>query len=244
MSNFQLNEVSLEILKNFANINPQVQFKAGTTQRTCNATRNFIADVELPVPVPVDCALYNLNSLLGIIDTCKGTALPSLTFGASNLVVEHEHGEVTLPFAHEGVVAAPPGAKYVLTKQMASFDLPAALWSKIKRTASVLQTTSLQFVIAADKSLRLKLVNDKDAGGETIGWGSYNLPNTVVAPDAAENIWVVKFDALELLNGDYTVEIGDISGSKNTAIFGAFFTLNTPNRSVRYLTSGHAVKSR
>ena len=246
MSNYPLSEASLDILKNFAAISEQVQFKAGTSQRTCNSTRNFIADVELPEPLPIDCSLYNLNRLLGIIDTCKGSALPDLTFGETSLVVTHDNGEVTLPYAHESVVAAPPVYTFVLSKKFASFDLPAALWTKIKRTAAVLQTTSLQFTIK-DGKLTLKLINDKDKGGDSIGWGSYNMPNTVVTDGIKSNVWVVKFDALEFLPGDYNVEIGDVSFNTATgesSLFGAFFTLADPKKNVRYLTSGHVVKSR
>ena len=72
---YTLTDSTLEILKNFANINTQATFKAGTFQRACNQSRNFIADVELSDPLPVECSLYELNRLLGIIDTCKGTSL-------------------------------------------------------------------------------------------------------------------------------------------------------------------------
>ena len=252
-STFPLTDTTVAILENFANINQQVQFKAGHAQRTCNMTRNFIADVELPDPIPVDCSLYALNRLLGVIDTTKGASLPELTFGEQSLLVTHENGSVTLPYAHDNVIPAPPAHKYTLLKQYASFDLPAALWQKIKRTAAVLQTTSLQFCISSGK-LTLNLINDKDKGGESIGWGSYNMPNTLLEPGVADNVWVVKFDALEFLPGDYQVAIGDLGtstpgasakGSAGTSgIFGAFFTLNDPVKKVTYLTSGHVVKTR
>jgi len=244
--NYPLSESAVEILKNFAAISEQVQFKAGTAQRTCNSTRNFIADVELPEALPLDCSLFNLNRLLGIIDTCKGAKLPELTFNETSLVVTHADGEVTLPYAHDGVVTAAPVYTFTLSKKFAEFDLPVALWTKIKRTAAVLQTTSLQFTIK-DGKLTLKLINDKDKGGDSIGWGSYNMPNTVVSEGIKSNIWVVKFDALELIPGDYKVEIGEVSfqtATGESSLFGAFFTLADPKKNVRYLTSGHVVKSR
>ena len=84
MASYQLNDATVEILKNFASINNQVVFKEGRTQRTCNDTRNFIADVELTDALPQECALYELNRLLGIIDTCKTDKLPMINFGASS----------------------------------------------------------------------------------------------------------------------------------------------------------------
>ena len=108
MSSYQLNDTTVEILKNFASINTQVVFQTGSAQRACNETRNFIADVELPEPLPQSCALSELNRLLGIIDVCKTDKLPSITFGKSSLVVTHDHGSVNIPYAHSDVVSKPP----------------------------------------------------------------------------------------------------------------------------------------
>lgn len=244
MSSYVLNDSTVEILKNFASINNQVVFKAGSAQRACNDTRNFIADVELNDPLPQECALYELNRLLGIIDTCKTDKLPTIAFGSSALVVEHDYGNVTIPYAHTDVVAAPPAVQFHMKKPIAAFDLPLALWTKIKRTAAVLQTTSLQIIVTAKGELELKLVNDKDKGGDASGSASYNMPNTSVY-EAVENTWAVKFDALELLAGDYTVEVGEIGNNTNSnTLFGMFFKLNDPTKKITYLTSGHVVKTR
>lgn len=244
MASYVLNDTTVEILKNFASINSQVVFKAGNAQRACNDTRNFIADVELPEPLPQECALYELNRLLGIIDTCKTDKLPTIAFGTSSLVVEHDHGRVTIPYAHSDVVAAPPSVQFHMKKPIASFDLPQELWNRIKRTASVLQTTSLYIIVNSDGELVLKLVNEKDKGGDASGSATYNMPNTQVV-DAVENTWAVKFESLELLPGNYTVEIGEIgNNTSSTTLFGMFFRLNDPIKKVTYLTSGHVVKAR
>ncbi len=245
MTQVNFSDATIDILKNFANINPQVILKEGTAQRVCNESRNFVADVEFAESIPVDCAFYDINRILGIIDNCKGSTLPTFTFGENNLVLKHDDGTVTLPYAHPGVVEAPPANKYHMAKLSASFDLPAALWNKIKRTASVLQTTSLQFTIEDDK-LSVKLINERAAGGDTVGWGTFNMPNTIVAPGAPNKSWLIKFDALEFLPGDYFVELGDIASSVNatTSTFGVFFKLNDPAKKVTYITAGHVVKGK
>lgn len=244
MASYQLNDATVEILKNFASINNQVVFKEGHAQRACNDTRNFIADVELTDALPQECALYELNRLLGIIDTCKTDKLPMINFGSSSLIVKHDHGSVTIPYAHADVVAAPPAVQFHLKKPIASFDLPQELWQRIKRTAAVLQTTALHIIVNAQGELVLKLVNEKDKGGDAMGSASYNMPNTVVT-EAVENTWAVKFDALELLPGNYTVEVGEVGNNTTAAsLFGMFFRLNDPTKKVTYLTSGHVVKSR
>lgn len=243
MAPYTLTDATIEILKNFANINSQVLFKAGNAQRTCNPSRNFIADVELPQALPVECALFELNRLLGIIDTCKGTSLPSIAFGEHSLVVEHDHGAVTIPYAHKDVIMTPPQQQFHLANPIASFDMPLSLWTKMKRTASVLETTVMHIILNEQGELQVKLVNDKDTG-DTAGSASYNMPNTKVQ-SAIKNTWAVKFDALTLIPGDYEIAIGEVgTSSSSTTLFGMFITLKDPNKKVTYLTSGHVVKSR
>lgn len=245
MSKFTLDDATLAIFKNFANINTQVVFSPGREQRACNPSRNFVADVELAHPLPVGCAIYELNRVLGVIDTCKDTGLPELEFGSGALTIRHAHGEVTIPYAHPDVVAAPPPTKFQMIKSIASFNLPMSLWTKIKRLASTLEINYLHLIVTASGELKVKLVNDKDKGGDANGSATFDMPNTTVHTPQP-NVWAVKFDSLELLPGDYTVEMGEISGSGPTGntIFGVFFTLNDPTKNISYVTSGHVVKTR
>jgi len=239
MELYTLTEPIIELWKNIAAINPQVVFKAGTAQRACNASRNFIADIELPSPLPRDCHIYDLPKFLGVIETCKGTDLPSIAFGEKSLVMKHEHGKVTIPYAHPAVIVVPPTAKFHLAEQVASFDLPATMWTKIKRTAAVLQSKTIHLIIK-DKTLVLKSINTKDREGAS---AAYNMPNTEVLTDTY-SVWEIKFDALELLPGDYTVTVGHIKSteSANSAtMFGLFFKLNDETRIVTYITSGNLV---
>jgi hypothetical protein len=170
--------------------------------------------------------------------------LPVLHFGDSTLTVKHDHGEVTIPYAHADVVAKPPMHQFHMVTPIASFDLPLSLWTKIKRLASTLQISNLHLIVDKTGTLKLNLVNDKDKGGDASGSATFTMPNTSVF-NAEPNIWAVKFDALELLPGDYTVEIGEVgSSASSNALFGVFFKLNDPTKKVTYLTSGHVVKSR
>ena len=245
MAKYTLTQPTIEVLKNFAAINPQFIFNEGASQRTCNITRNFIADVELTDPFPVNCAMFDLNRLLNIIDICKGSALPVIDFGENGLIVLHENGTVSLPYANQNVIAAPPKHTYTMVAPAATFKLPETLWSKIKKTAGVLQTTSLRLSVENEK-LSVKLINERLKGDESIGWGSFDMPDTVVTPGAKPNSWLVKFDSLEFLPGNYNVVIGDISSSANSGNtnFGVFFTLDAPGKKVTYITAGHVERGK
>lgn len=241
---YKLTESTVEILKNFSNINNQATFKVGNFQRACNYSRNFIADVELTDPLPVECSLFELSRLLGIIDTCKGASLPSIVFNDTSLVVQHDHGSVTMPYAHSDVIAKLPDQTYQMHKLVTTFDLPSNLWAKMKRTASILEANSLYIIINDDGELEVKLVNEDEKGGNATGVASYRMPNAIVH-NPTPNTWAVKFDVLQLIPGDYSISAGEINtAGVSRTLFGMMLTLNDPQKKVTYLTSGHVVKNR
>lgn len=243
---YQLTPETVEFLKNFARINNQAIFSAGQLQRACNPTRNFIADIAFPVAFPRDFALYELTKLLGVIDLTKGS-LPSITFQETSLIVTHDHASVTLPYAAENVIAKPPTAQFHAAKTIATFDLPVATWNLMEKTASVLGTTTLQFITTDTGTLTLRLVTEKGAAdmASTSTGSAEIIPENVVVHEPTNAVWAVKFQALELLAGDYTVEAAEVNHPNGgAAIFGVFFRLKDATKQVTYLTSGHVVKGR
>lgn len=239
---YTLTDDTIDLLKNIASINSEFIFKAGTAQRACNPSRNFIADIEFTDPFPKECAIADLPRILSVVDISMGDARPTLEFGDSSLVVRHAHGKVTVPYAHEAVIKKPPTHQYHLADPVATFDLPAGLWRQIKRTAATLQTPTLHLAVK-DGKLEFKLVHEKNLAGAS---AAYRMPNTTIT-NPAEGVWGVTLESLELFPGDYAVEIGNIGASNlppGTQIFGAFFHLKSDTHRVTYLSSGHVVKGK
>ena len=241
-SSFTLTQSTLDILNNFAEIHEQVTLRPGLEQRTCNGIRSFIADVTLDAEIPQQCAIYDLNRILGVIKTVKN--LPTLEFSEQALTVVHDYGRVTIPYAHPELVTKVPQHKFFVQDQFASFDLPATLWNTIKNQARVLDCNSLQIIINEHGDFTLRLVNDKDKAADAFASAVFNAPNTTVAANEP-NTWAVNFDVLKFLPGNYKVEVGNLaSKASGGTLFGAIFTLDDPNKKVTYLTSGTVVKSR
>lgn len=240
MNTYTLDKQTVSVLKNFSRINEQMVFRAGTFQRTCHSSQGFLADVELDVPIPVDCALYDVNNLLGIIDIgTDGAKYPTLEFGENSLVVKSDYSSVTLPYANKAVVAAVPDYKFTMAEPFASFTLPNSKWSKIKSVASILEAEQLEFDII-DGKFGLSLMSRKDKGK---GNAAFTLPDEVVHSGIPNNTWVVSLQTLELLPGDYHVVFGNITSTKSatTKLFGALFTLlNGPK--VTYISAGNVKK--
>ena len=57
----RLSEQTVSLLKNFAGINQNIQFKAGNKLQTISAQKNILVDAEVPELFPSDFAIYDLN---------------------------------------------------------------------------------------------------------------------------------------------------------------------------------------
>jgi len=242
---FQLTPDIVQVLRNFADINTQVVFKEGQEQRACNEARNFIVDAVLAEPLPREFALYELNKLTGLIDSFTnqtGKALPTLSFGETSLTLKNGAMKATIPYSHTEAVQPPPPQIYTLSETFASFTLTADTWAKIRKIASILEHNSLHIQITTDKVVTLKTLDGEGKGTDA---NEFDVPGAQVFTDEAST-WAVKLDALKLIPGDYTVEIGNVtsSASAGKGMFGTFFTLVDETKKVSYLTGGHLITTR
>ncbi len=246
---YKLSPATLDILANFCRINEQVILKQGTSQRTSNGNKNFIADVELDTPIPMECAIYNLNRLMGILSTC-GKDDTSILFAEHGMTVKHQYGKTYIPFAHPQLVAKVPGNKFFMANQVAQFSLPLSLWQVMQKQASILDFNTLQIILNDDKVFSLRLVNDKTTSGTAVSdqlQATFTVPDLVVDDAAEPNVWSVKFDVLALMPGNYTVSVGYLGSDRapeGTTLFGMVFDLQDPTKKVTYITAGSVVKTR
>lgn len=73
----KLSPETLDILKNFAQINNSMAFKKGSHLATISESRTVFAKAEIPEEIPIDFCIYDLSQLLGIM------SLPTLVDGTA-----------------------------------------------------------------------------------------------------------------------------------------------------------------
>ena len=64
----KLSEQTVSLLKNFASINQNLQFKSGNKLSTISAQKNILVNAEIPETFPSDFAIYDLNKMLGVMN--------------------------------------------------------------------------------------------------------------------------------------------------------------------------------
>ncbi|MDP7195681.1 MAG: DNA polymerase, partial [SAR202 cluster bacterium] len=63
----KLSKHTLNMLKNFSDINMSIEIKKGNLLRTVSVQKNILAQAELEDEFPKDFAIYELNRFLGAV---------------------------------------------------------------------------------------------------------------------------------------------------------------------------------
>ena len=92
----KLTAETVTILKNYAAINQNIQFKEGKTESTNSPQKNILSSAEISEDIPQTFAIYDLNKLLGALSLFNKT--PELNFGDNKLNIQS--GEFVLDYVY------------------------------------------------------------------------------------------------------------------------------------------------
>jgi hypothetical protein len=115
----KLSTETLNILKNFSAINPSVLLKKGKKQSTISPDKAILAQVEIEEEIPVDFAIYDLNSYLANITLGDD---PSLNIHADRTEIV-DHGTFSFAACAPNLIQTPPSKQLSVENPTASFDL-------------------------------------------------------------------------------------------------------------------------
>jgi len=213
MSKVILSKKTLDVLKNFSNINSSIVFRKGSTVRTISNAENILAKFTGEEVFPTDFAIYDLSQFLSGISLFND---PQLEFTSSDFVsirggrqsakYYFSDPEITLKSAPEKNVNF-PGAD--LQFNLTGDDLIA-----LQKASAVYGLPDLTFqseegldtikIILRDKENDTSNTYDLTVGG--CSTGTYSLD--------------VKIDNIRVLAGDYTVKVSKhlISEWSNTSL--------------------------
>src|SRR5574343_20216 len=98
---------TLTILKNFADINPNILFKPGKTISTvAQASKAMFAQAEVAEVFSVQAGIYDLRRLLGVLSLFQA---PALDFTEKCLLIREGSKELRYFYADPSLLVVPPG---------------------------------------------------------------------------------------------------------------------------------------
>ena len=197
----RLSEQTVSLLKNFASINQNLQFKEGNKLSTISAQKNILASAEISESFPSDFAIYDLNKFLGAMSIFQ---TPELEIGEKSMSVG---GKLNYVFADPTMILVPPDKELVFPEPEASFTLTNADFTQVIKAASLLGLPHI-CVVGNGSQITLEATDVNNSASDDY--------KTEVGTTSETFNLVFKIENLKLFAGDYNVELTSKGISKFT----------------------------
>jgi len=140
----KLSDKTLNLLKNFSNINQSILFKKGSKLRTISVMKNILAEADITEEIPKDFGIYDLNQFLNGLDLHKD---PALDFANDSYVVIREgKTRSNYFFADPNVIVTPPEKELILPSEDVSFSITSDQLTRLIKAANIFQLSDLSVI--------------------------------------------------------------------------------------------------
>lgn len=137
----KLSAETLALLKNFANIQPNLMFRAGNEIKTIAEAKNIIAKATIPENIPQDFGIYDVNDFLSSLSLFSD---PTFKFSGDGKSVTLEEGKSSLTyyFSDEASLTYPQ-KDVTMPPTDVSFTLTADILRNLQRATSLLSVSTV-----------------------------------------------------------------------------------------------------
>jgi hypothetical protein len=197
----------LTVLKNFANINPGIEFKSGNKLTTISATKTVLAKAGIKDDFPQDFCIYDLNQFLSVQSLYKDG---EIEFDNEHVIFKLGRKKLNYRKTAKSMIVTPPDKELNLPSVDVEFTLKEDELSSVLKTASILQSPHISILSDGEK-IYINTCDAKD--------NSAHIDSTQIADGNGK-----KFKALfltenfKMISGTYQVQISSkgLSYFKNT----------------------------
>jgi hypothetical protein len=210
----KLSKETIEILKNFSDINQSLVFNAGKKLKTMNSLKNILAHANVKEDFPRQFAIYNLTEFLGYLSTMPE---PDMVFGENYIKVTDGGGQHSIKiiqdkykYANTDYIVSPE-KDITVTDYNIKVNIKEDVFRMIDKKTTILQLHDL-YLKGCDKSNSIYLCASNKKND------SSNEISIKVGEGVSKKFNVVlKKENLKIIPGNYDVSISPkgISHFKN-----------------------------
>ena len=195
----KLSKNTLNMLKNFSDINMSIEIKKGNILRTVSVQKNILAQAELEEDFPQDFAIYELNRFLGAVSLFDD---PEFTFNGKSTNIGTARHSVDYVYCDPSMIVTPPENNITFPDPEVKFVLSQDALSQIMKASNVLGTPEIAVEGGPHPNdvIRLKALDVNNDSTDTF---------KVVLDERSDNEFrfVFKTENMKMLPGNYDVEI-------------------------------------
>jgi len=200
----KLSKGTLDILKNFSNINPSITFKEGQELSTLSIQKNILSRAVVEESFPKDFAIYDLQQFLSGVSLFEN---PELSFdNDSYVVIKDRNHSARYFFADPSTIVKPPENKVEISSREVTFVVAWAELNNLMKAAAIYGVEDLA-VIGDGSDIKLVVRDKKNDTSNTYSVKVGQSTNTFT--------FNFKIEHLKLLPADYEVTMS----KSNAALF-------------------------
>lgn len=190
----KISQETINILKNFATINSNLLFRAGSTLSTISAPKSIFAKAEVSETFPKEVAIYDLNSLLQLLTFSEDQ---EIEFGEKSMTITNDIGRFEYFYCEPSLIIAAP-TKNIEVDEVFSFNLSNKDVQTIAKTAGVLAAPTIA-IVAKNGKVAMKIGDRKN--------DSANSFNKVIGDTDKEFECFISSENFKLLSDSYEVTL-------------------------------------
>ena len=204
----KLSDQTLEVLKNFSDINTNILVKPGSELSTISTMKNILAKATITESFDKQFAVYDLSELLGIVSAIEKPDVDISNEKFMTIGSTGSKSKAKYYYSDESVVTSPQ-KDVVLPDAVVNFQLKDEILSKLLKMAAIMKLPDLSLVGVKGQDVILKVHDKKNSAN------SYEeFVGTEASADFTFNF---KIENLKIIPGDYDVAVSSksISHFKN-----------------------------
>jgi len=191
----KLNTRTIQVLKNFASINPSIQFSEGTNLKTISPNKTMMAKAKLEDIIPSTFAIYDLSRFLGVVSLFED---PEFQIDERMVNIASPGRKVSYTFADPSTIITPPDREIVLEDPDVVFELKQENFAEIMKALGVMSFPDL-VVVGEDGKVILRATDTKNPSSDKYDIEVGTTDRTFTAVFKTENV--------KILPSSYTVSL-------------------------------------
>ena len=201
---------TLDVLKNFASINPNMVIKPGQQLKTISEAKNILATADIIEDFPQEFGVYDLNEFLSVNNL---VAPAEFEFQDKYVDMKSESGSKVKYYFSEPEILTTPQKDISMPDCEFGIQLSDDLLNQFKKAAAVLGHSEL-VLTGDDGVITASVLDEKDSTANTF---SLQIDSNNECKNKFS--FVININNLKLLAGDYYVSISSklISNWSNTS---------------------------
>lgn len=144
----KISKQTLDILKNFSQINTNILIREGNQLSTISVGKNIFSRASVAEEFPLEFAIYDLGSLLGLLTLSDEQ---EVDFGDKSLTVSKDGGTFEYFYADPSIIVSPPNKEIKLETHF-EFTIGATDIGMLQKAASITGATTLSIVADGTKA--------------------------------------------------------------------------------------------